>query len=474
MVESSGGTIKQEKTYALFWSILASVLFIYVFWKVSGISFNLSAQSYEKLDAIVFKNLEERASGRADLIDILTWVLFAGVGALLHIVHKDRAIRTWVYAWPLLTLIVLIILSVSWSDVPDIGLRRSVKHLLFMTVVAGIVMGAASPKDILRLAVVCTGVFMALNWASVFLFPAAAYFQGESFQGLHGHKNSAGVFAMISVFVWFSAARCSRDKRTQAILFAGTLLWFLFLLGTNSRTSVVSTVLAIVAIVSLRRLVRRPGLLLVSGLGTLFMACVALFVLVLFNITFNDIVLVMEGDRTTLTGRFVVWEFVTRIFLERPLLGTGYGSLWSAGNVAPAELYSDAALTGFLLDLTHSHNGYLDVLVTLGLIGGAVLALFLCHMSMTIIKAFRSTDPDDVRVNIAEIAGFVLLTSIAGNLTRTTFLRLEIEWAALILCYLMICWMRPADERAGHPIARSAEPTSPSRSIPVTPRVSIE
>ena len=139
----------------------------------------------------------------------------------------------WTKAWPLLVLLALIVLSISWSSVPDIALRRVVKHLLVVAAVAGIVVGATSPREVLRFAVVFTGLMMTMNFASVLMFPAAATDTSGAFQGLYGHKNTAGAFAMITVFVWFSVARWSHGTWKRTALFSGTLLWFLFLIALS-------------------------------------------------------------------------------------------------------------------------------------------------------------------------------------------------------------------------------------------------
>jgi len=379
------------------------------------------------------------------------------VSVIIHVANRERALKTWAKAWPLLLLLFFIVLSISWSGVPDIAFRRVVKYLMFIMVLAGIVMGASSPREILRLAVVFTGLFMILNCASLVLFPAAAFYKGGwAFQGLHGHKNSAGIFSMISIFVWLSAARLSEERLTKAILYFGVFVWFVFLIGTDSRTSVGATILAISFILPLRYIVRYPSMIVLSGVGLCFVVGLAAYALILFNITPADIIAFLEGDRTTLTGRFIVWDFVYTIFLKHSLLGTGYGSLWSTGDVAPAEIYSEAPLTGFLMGLTHAHNGYLDVMVALGTVGGIVFLVFLGGVGVAVIKTFRSQIADRALIAMAETTGFIFVTTILGNLTRTTFLRLEMEWASFILCYFLLCWMRTMAHPESTPAVRGS------------------
>ncbi len=379
---------------------------------------------------------------------------------------------TWVKAWPLLLLLALIVLSVLWSAVPDIAFRRVIKHLLLMAVLAGVVMGAASPREILRLAVVFTGLIMAVNFASLFLFPSVAFYSSGALQGLHGHKNAAGVFTMITIFVWFSAARWSHGIFTRTILFTGTLLWFLFLLGTDSRTSIGSTILAIMVIVPLRHLIRKPRLAVICGIAASFIAFLGIYLVILLDVSFFDFVDFMEGERTTLTGRFDVWKIAYDVFLDHMLLGTGYGSLWSTGDLAPAEVYGDTATTSFTLGLTHAHNGYIDILASLGIVGAVAFLLFLGSAFVTVIKAFKPANLDGFGIPMAEISGFVFLAITVGNLTKTTFFTSNIVWSAFLICYLMLCSVRsPASQESRSESELASAPASRLKPLPGVSRI---
>ena len=97
-----------------------------------------------------------------------------------------------------------------------------IKHLLLVATLAGIAIGARSLREVARLAVVFTGLIMTMNMASMFLVPCVAIDTNGAFQGLHGHKNNAGVFTMISIFVWFTAARWSQGAWLRTVLYAAT------------------------------------------------------------------------------------------------------------------------------------------------------------------------------------------------------------------------------------------------------------
>lgn len=424
-----------------FLPLVAVGLLSFVIWKSSGMSLGLSPEVPD-VKEMEYAKLEDAAAGGASIIEILTWSVFGIIGLLLQIVNKNRALFTWSRAWPLVVLLGIVALSVLWSAVPDIALRRVVRQLLLIAVVAGVVMGARSPGQIVRLSVLLTGLMLGIDFAAVLLFPAAATSTGGDFRGLHDHKNTAGQFAMVTVFVWFAAIRWSSGAWTRGILICGTLVWFLFLLGTDSRTSIISTVAAILFVIPLRFCLRKPIA------GVIFCCCILLislctaFALIAFNISFSDIVALIEGEKTTLTGRTLVWQIAYNAFLDHKLLGVGFGSLWLTGALAPVEQYTNLPPTPFLLGLTQAHSGYFDILAALGIVGTMALFVFLASFIWTNIRALASTDRSQDGALLAELSAYIIFGSLIYNLTQSTFLAGNVFWMFLVLCHLMLCSFR--------------------------------
>lgn len=68
---------------------------------------------------------------------------------------------------------------------------------------------------------------------------------------------------------------------------------------------------------------------------------------------------------TTFTGRTGIWEFALTGFAARPILGYGYGAFWNN----PANQTSIGSAFEWAQDASHSHNGYLELALTIGLPG---------------------------------------------------------------------------------------------------------
>jgi O-antigen ligase len=419
-------------------SILAAVMFCYIIFDTLGISFETTAEIAEKSYEIAQAGVQNRAGGRS-LAEIAPLLGFGFLAIFIQWYNRSDATGTWTRAFPLVFVLSLCLLSALWSAFPDIAWRRGIRHLIYMMIVAGTVVGTAALPNIHRLAILVTGLIMAMNFASVVMLPGVAVDDYGNLTGLLKHKNIAGGFAMIAVFSWLSAALWWDGGRKRFFLYLGALLWFAFLIGTNSRTSLAATVLAIALVVPLRFFVRNQLSLILAVLGAIFFALISIFVLNLFNVQMSDIFAPMEGEKTTLTGRTEIWRIAYQAFLENILLGVGYGSLWATGGVAVAETFGSAQATYFLITLNQAHNGYVDILAQLGMIGALAFAFFLAHAATRAIKALISVKPATAELAFAGFCGFVFVGGLIHNLAETTFLRGNTPWFFFVICYLSLC-----------------------------------
>lgn len=438
MTEAAQSLGKPESSGIRLVPVVLGVLFVFVLWRSSGISWDLTAQDTAEAREAISEGLAKRAAG-SSLIEQLVWVFFGCLGLYFHVTNRERALHIWTKAWPLLVLLVLILLSPLWSSVPDIALRRAIKHVLLVLAIAGVVIGADSPRELFRIAIAFTGLVMLANFASILVIPEVAISRIGAFKGLHIHKNTAGAFAMISLFIWLSAARYAHGGWIRTGLFCGSLLIFLFLLATNSWTAIGCTLLALILVLPLTYLARHAWASTIFALAAVFLALIAVYALVLMNVSFADIIDIIQGSKTTLADRGVIWGVVYDIFLANPVLGIGYGSLWSTGEVAALQTHGNLALTGFRLRLTQAHNGYVDLLATLGIAGAGIVLALLSKFAIAIARGLKSKHSSKSSLVLAEISALIVVSLLVVNVTETTFLGTKIVWTSCLLCYLLLC-----------------------------------
>ena len=92
-----------------------------------------------------------------------------------------------------------------------------------------------------------------------------------------------------------------------------------------------------------------------------------------------DAIARMLEDPAEFTGRAAIWAAELRYIADHPLLGAGFGTFTDTRSQSPLHNY----VSGSWVDaVSHGHNGYLQVLVTIGGIGFvlAMLALVVAPM----------------------------------------------------------------------------------------------
>jgi exopolysaccharide production protein ExoQ len=96
----------------------------------------------------------------------------------------------------------------------------------------------------------------------------------------------------------------------------------------------------------------------------------------------------MMGRDPHLTGRTTLWKLSVADIVQRPVVGYGYRAFWSKTS-RPARLIREES---HWEDAPHSHNGYIDLTLGLGLVGlGAYLSAFV-SVARRAYRLFISTN----------------------------------------------------------------------------------
>jgi O-antigen ligase len=150
-----------------------------------------------------------------------------------------------------------------------------------------------------------------------------------------------------------------------------------------------------------------------------------------FGLGLEDIFLALFNDRT-FTGRTTIWAFAVEMSEHRPWLGWGYQSFWLIGPTAPSVLEAP----GWVADMPHAHNGYLDTMLETGILG---LALLLMLIVSTLRGIDRLVQYESRRTWLVLS---VLFFTIVYNGFESTWVRsFDIAWVV----FLILAAERPAE-----------------------------
>jgi exopolysaccharide production protein ExoQ len=165
-----------------------------------------------------------------------------------------------------------------------------------------------------------------------------------------------------------------------------------------------------------------------------------------FVLANSDSVMGLLGRSSNLTGRTEIWSLVLSFIPQKPILGYAYSGFWLGAS--PESLIVNRVMRGPIM---YSHNGYLEMLLTLGIVG-LLLALF--FIGTGIKRALYLSKQRQFGTELWPVA--FLLYFVLHNLGECTILLQDLEWAMCVSCIAgadLLILTCNAEEEAGFPLS---------------------
>jgi len=373
--------------------------------------FILSGQSaLGFLDRVVYGEWEGKAGDKITqalaLLLMLSCGLFIWRGA-----QRIRFVRTG--AGYSLLLVGFLFCSTLWSIDPMSSFRWS---LVYLSIIAGSIgiaveIGASEFMDRLALMGFLTAV---ASLMVVAIAPALAYGGEGDFRGIFSQKNLLGQAMVMGALGCLHNLRTRRHGRIHDLLFLGTTI--LLAIMSRSMTSLL-TIAVFCGIELLLIPIRKRGAARIFGIC---LAVISGAGLLLF-LSNPDALLELMGKDPTLTGRTTIWAAVTPYIFERFWLGWGFIAFWSPNNPAAMEI-----ATTLNWYSPQAHNGLLEVMINLGLIGAVIFTFLLLRTLLLSIRCYRTAD------QATAITCFLCCVGIILNGVSETVLIVPIESSTTI------------------------------------------
>ena len=339
--------------------------------------------------------------------------------AFTHVRHGWR--HTSALPVSLLVVFVYCLMSSTWALAPFISLRR----LASTVMVAWAVFRAAGELGPVATLQTLRNVAMALIVASylVLIFTTAGTHHSfddfadliGNWRGIFVHKNVAGEFLGMAIVMFvFDPVPTPRLMRYGFLLAAVVFLW-------ESHSKTVIGVIGLALAVGWLMRTYNPRHLSRAALIVLVGCAVALPVASVYS---GRLIAVIE-DPTGFSGRSAIWQYMWIYAQSHLWTGAGYGSFWQIGRDSPIlRLSSD-----WVADAGHGHNGYLDLLVTVGA-PGLVMAVLAAFVWPTVLLLIDDAMPAAQRAWCAATLVFIF----CDNMTETSLL----DRAAVLEVVLML------------------------------------
>ena len=271
--------------------------------------------------------------------------------------------------------------GVLLSTDPSISIKRFALTASVSAVAAMLLLLPKTQSELARWLGLAALVLLAVCYLGVVFAPQLSMHMATDIQephltgdwrGAFGHKNVAAAVMAMLLFVAIYVVRAGAPVLGASV----GLLALVFLLNSAGKTSS-ALILFVLELTSLTGVIRSFWLraaMLYAPLLVLSMVGVG----TVMSDHLANIAKMLPLD-TSFTGRTDIWTFAVQALLLRPWIGYGFAAFWGSGSIRDLPQGMEWAEYA-----SHSHNGYLDTTLSIGLPGLALL------MAVLVIAPLRN------------------------------------------------------------------------------------
>jgi exopolysaccharide production protein ExoQ len=337
-------------------------------------------------------------------------------------------------------LLALAFCSALWSDEPSFTFRRSL--VLIASSCFGVYLGMRyTMREILRMLCLLGIIAAVASYIIVWRVPAMGIDSGGTsgdWRGIFAQKNDLGRFIAIGLLAYATGAVVEKGF-WRWFCVAGGVLSLPLLIMSKDATAYVALPALLVMVVLFHLARQRSLLRMVTALSLLGATVAGIVFLIIIS---PSKLLLMMGKDSTLSGRTDIWALVWQKFLQQPWLGYGYSAFWlglegkQSANIQEALKWA----------VPHSHNGFLDVLVQVGVVG---LALFLVGYAFYFRDALRCARASKTMLGLFPLVNLGLMFFF--NLSEGSIIREESNiWVLYIAIWVLTTrWLALAETAPG-------------------------
>jgi len=363
-------------------------------------------------------------------VDRWTYTVLLMIGLVILGFRSERIMRFLRSNSAIVIFFFYCLVSLAWSDFPDIAFKRWIKALGDLVMVL-IVLTDTKPLVALKRLITRTGFFLiplSILFIKYYGNIGRLYsdWTGEvQYVGVTTNKNTLGAVCLFLglgslwrlVVVFKDRSLPSRIRTRQMIahsIFVAMVLWLL--LKIDSMTSLACFMIGamLLVVLNMRLAQRLPVIvhvliisILVASVGVLFLGA-------------SPDTLKSMNRNPTLTDRTQVWAMLLSL-VNNPILGTGFESFWLGPRLA--KMWAR-----YWWHPGEAHNGYLEIYLNLGWVGITLLGLVLVRAYFAIFRSWRNHIP------VASLALTYFFVALNYNFTEAAFFRmLAPAWLFMLL-----------------------------------------
>jgi exopolysaccharide production protein ExoQ len=338
--------------------------------------------------------------------------------SLLAMLPKIKTVLSIIFREKVFTFFIIwAFLSIIWSDYTFVSFKRWFQFFTAYTVALTIMAHVDFSEILLSKIRYLFYAYLLISIISIMIIPGAKDFYGI-WRGIAPSKNHLGQAALLSALIVFYTVWTGRGiKRIVAFLFF--LLALVLLIGSQSMTSQ-STFLFIFflgCVFYLDQYFKKLSLGRIFSIIIIFSGTALFLALIFLAPDLLASLVGSAGKDLTFTGRTELWRDILYETSNHWVLGAGYQGFWVVKNPSLLALYEI-----YVWLPNQAHNGYLDTLNELGIIG---LTLFL----LIIFNYFRGM----FNLQLPHYWKWFVIAAVIINIQESTFIRPQVVTGVLFM-----------------------------------------
>ena len=317
------------------------------------------------------------------------------------------------------------LLSIFWSNFPMVTFKRWFQifliYYLFITFLVYF-----DENEIFKILKPILFLYLIATIFSVLLIPGAKDPAFNTWRGFSATKNSLGQIGVISSVLSLIIYLKENLKIKKYIALFFLLLSIVIVLGTLSSTSYIALFIFLsgTALYWLNtKFLQSIGASKSFFIFSLSFNIILFLVLAVSIPEITDYIQGIFGKSETFYDRGKLWTVMLWYIGQHPLIGCGYQAFWTIENPQLLLLYQT-----FVWLPNQAHNGYLDILNEVGIVG---FVLFMIMILKNIVRSFKK--------KIITPWLWLLIIPLIINVTESNFMRVgPVIPIFIILAYLTL------------------------------------
>jgi len=315
-------------------------------------------------------------------------------------------------------------LTIVWSENSFVSFKRYIQYLTTVTVPLSFLLYIEDSDESLKYFYYILGIYVLVSLAAIFAIPMARNNQGF-WRGIHTDKNGFGQISIV-LTIFFSMQFVKSDSlKSKAIDLFFILASIMLVVGSRSSTALI-TLLVLIAIwiaFYIDKLFNPIGVRKTISLIILFFSSSILMIILILYPGILGSVMGTIGKDLTFTGRIDIWNDIWNEAQKHLFIGAGFRGFWIIDSPNLIEFYQK-----YIWLPQSSHNGYIDILNEVGVIGSALFLLTLINYFVNLTQTKSS-----------QLWKWFVIAAIILNFSESKFINPKsVTGVMLIFSYLVL------------------------------------